>query len=599
VNTAFLAIAAALAVDFDLPDADGRTHSSREWARQPILVLAFLGPECPVSRSYAARLNDLEREYGPRGVAIVGVDANPGDTPDSLKKLKAELGLGYPILRDVRQTLADWLAISRQPEVVVLDRLRLVRYRGRIDDQFTPSNHRAKPTRRDLALALDELLSGKPVTVARTEPFGCPLEQRSRPATSSGPVTYHRDVAPILNRHCVGCHQPGGIAPFSLRSASDAGRWGRAIREAVADRRMPPWHADPKYGHFANDPSLSEAQRRAIDAWVAGGSVIGDPSDAQPAPEPRDDGWTMQQPNLIVSIPEPFHVPAEGVLPYQVIEVDPGFKQDSWVEEAEIRPGNRSVVHHCNVYLRPPGMTGDVAAQGELNSFCLCAYALGTPPMQLPGGLAKKIPAGWRIVFIIHYVTTGRPQTDQTRLGLKVVPANGVRKEVATNILLSEDIKIPPHCPDYVVTRDRTFDKDVYLLSLFPHMHRRGASFKYEVRYPGNRSEVLLSVPKWDMDWQHQYVFAEPMFLPAGTVLTATAHYDNSEANPNNPDPDAEVRTGLQTSDEMFNGYYDFCLADQDLTQLAWRRRLGPPVTWCAVVLLFGIFVWHRRTKKS
>jgi hypothetical protein len=296
----------------------------------------------------------------------------------------------------------------------------------------------------------------------------------------------------------------------------------------------------------------------------------------------------------MVSMPAPFTVPATGVIPYQEIVVDPGFKEDVWVQEAEIRPGNRAVVHHATVYLRPPGVD-TLVAQGELNSFCLCAYAVGTPPMLLPDGMAKKLPAGWRLVFVMHYVPTGSEQSDQSRIGLKLLPANQVRKEVATNILLSEEMTIPPRCPNHVETRSRHFENDVLLLSLFPHMHLRGVSFKYEANYPDGRVETLLSVPRWDMNWQHRYVFAEPLRLPAGTVLTATGNYDNSDANPNNPDPDVEVHIGPQTTDEMFNGYYDYCLADQDLTEPLWRRWARKPVTWIGAVALIGIWMLLRR----
>jgi hypothetical protein len=424
--------------------------------------------------------------------------------------------------------------------------------------------------------------------VPRTEPAGCPIERS--PGRGESTVTYQRDVAPILNRHCVACHRPGGIGPFSLQTATGARRWSGAIREAVAERRMPPWHADPKYGVFSNDPSLSDEERELIEQWVAGGAAVGVGESIAEAPALPPEGWSIRQPDVELPIPAPFIVPATGVIPYQFFEVDPGFKEDVWVQEAEIRPGNRAVVHHATVFIRPPGVDS-LGTQGELQSFCLCAYAMGTPPMLLPDGMAKKLPAGWRLIFVMHYVPTGTEQTDRTSIGLKLLPAKQVRKEVATNILLSEDLKIPPHCSEYVETRSRRFDQDVLLLALFPHMHLRGVSFRYEASYPDGRTEILLSVPNWDMNWQHRYVFAEPKRLPAGTVLTATGVYDNSDANSNNPDPNAEVIAGPQTTDEMFNGYYDFCLADQDLTKASWL-----PWAWGGVVALVGVFVlWQRR----
>lgn len=579
--------------DIALPDGSGRMHALDEWRTRQILVLAFVSAECPVARLYADRLGEIATQYAPRGVAIVGIDANPGDSASDLLKLIADLHLPYPVLRDANQLLANRLAVDRVPQVIVLDRHRLVRYRGRIDDQFSPGGRKGKSSRPDLMIALDELLADKTVSVPITPAAGCPLERKTLALGDAG-VTYHRDVAPILARHCVRCHQPGGIAPFSLAAADDAVRKSRAIGEAISDRRMPPWHADPKYGRFANDPSLTDGERSTILDWCASGAAIGEGAAPKsfPADPPNREGWQMGTPDLIVPIPEPFAVPAAGVIPYQVFEVDPGFKQDRWIREAEILPGNRAVVHHATLFLKPPGIDGRFS-QGELQSFCLAAYAMGTPPMALPAGMAKKIPAGWRLVFEIHYVPNGSGQTDRTRLGLRFADPKSVQKEVATNILMATEMSIPPRCPSHIETRSRTFEKDVFLLALFPHMHLRGVSFRYEATYPDGHTEILLSVPSWDLEWQNRYVFAEPKLLPAGTTLTAIGCYDNSAANPNNPDPDVEVHVGPQTTDEMFNGYYDFCLADQDLTRRDYRR-------WAAWVAALGLVgVWLRLRTRS
>jgi peroxiredoxin len=568
----------------------------QKWNGSPVLVVAFLGVDCPVSQLYATRLNDIAHDFGPKGVAIVGIDPNPGEGADAVAKFERDLNLAYPVIRDAGQELAGRFAITRTPELVVLGRERTILYRGRVDGQFAPGARRAHPTRHDLKIALEEILASKPVSVPQTEPAGCPLERPERPAAAR--ITYYREVAPILNRRCVSCHQPGGIGPFSLMTAADASRRAGAVREAVADRRMPPWHADPRHGRFANDPTLTDDERRTIDEWAKFGAPTGDPKDAPPPVVLKPNGWSIREPQVVASIPQPFQVPASGIIDYQTIEVDPGFKDDVWVQEAEIRPGNRRVVHHATVYLRPPGAPSLAYQQGELQSFCLCAYAMGTPPMLLPDGMAKKVPAGWQLVFVIHYVTTGAPQTDQTKIGLRLLDAKQVRKEVATNLFISYEFTIPPHQPDFVLTQSRTFNKDVVLLALFPHMHLRGVSFQYDAKYPDGRTETLLSVPKWDIEWQHRYVFTEPKRLPAGTVLTATGRYDNSSANPNNPDPTAAVSVGPRTEDEMFNGYYDFCLADQDLTKPVWLKR---PITWCIVLAaccFAGVFLRNRKRLK-
>jgi hypothetical protein len=276
----------------------------------------------------------------------------------------------------------------------------------------------------------------------------------------------------------------------------------------------------------------------------------------------------------------PFTVPAQGVIDYQTFEVDPGFREDRWIRGAEIRPGNRKVVHHCNVFLKAPGSGNDLDTQGELGSYCLAATTPGSPPMMLPDGMAKRVPAGWRLVFVVHYTPIGTVQTDRTSLGLLFADLKAVRKEVATNLMYDPDLRIPPHAAGHRVERSRRFDEDILLLSMFPHMHLRGKSFRYEAVYPDGRVEVLLDVPRYDFHWQNRYELAEPKRLPAGTTLLCIAHYDNSGDNPSNPDPGAIVLAGKQSWEEMFNGYYDITLADQDLTRPSGRGNAFLRTVW-------------------
>ncbi|HEY1860505.1 MAG TPA: hypothetical protein VGG61_09140, partial [Gemmataceae bacterium] len=373
-----------------------------------------------------------------------------------------------------------------------------------------------------------------------------------------------------------------------LTNYQEAAGWAETIREVVAEGRMPPWHANPKHGKFANDPRLSDEEKRLIDGWVRDGAPEGNPADL-PTPPRFSEGWGIGEPDLIIPIPKPFTVPAEGVVDYQFFEVDPGFKKDIWVKAAEIRPGNRAVVHHCNVFLKPPGGGDDFGAPGKLGSVCLAAAAVGTSPMVLPDGMAKRVPAGWKLLFVVHYTPIGTEQTDQTSIGLIFADPKQVKKEVATNLILDAELNIPPHAADHVVEHTQTFTDDVLLLAFFPHMHLRGKSFRYEAQYPDGSREILLDVPRWDFGWQHRYVLAEPKRLPAGTTMHCIAHYDNSADNPSNPDPGATVHTGPQSWDEMFNGYFEVVLADEDLTRpgmlLGAMRFLVQP----AVVLTVGL----------
>jgi thiol-disulfide isomerase/thioredoxin len=528
-------------------------------------VVVFVATGCPLANLYAPRLAELSREFGPRA-AVLAVAPNGADGPDEVAAFARKHQLPFPVYRDPGAVAAGRLGATRSPEAVVLDAAGRVRYRGRIDDQYQPGmKARAAPSRADLAEAAREVLAGRPVTVPRTRATGCPLDRPKSPA--GAPVTFTRDVAPVLFARCAPCHRPGAPAPFSLLGYRQARGWADAIVEVLDRGRMPPWGANPAHGRFANDPRPTDAEKRLLAAWVRAGCPEGDPADLPPAPTFRDD-WAIPGPDRVISIPEPESVPAEGVVDYRYVEVDPGFAEDVWVTEAEVRPGNKRVLHHCNLYLRPPGAAGqEIGEAGPLRSFWLAVYVPGTSPRTYPPGMAKRIPAGWRLLFELHYTPTGAPETDRTSVGLTFAKPGEVTHEVATKLLHAEDIDIPPGAAGYRVERAWTADRAYTLLALFPHMHLRGRSFRYTAEYPDGSSEVLLDVPRYDPNWQHRYQLAEPRRLPAGTVVRCAAEYDNSAANEFNPDPAARVRTGRQIWDEMFNGYLDVAVPLDELPE--------------------------------
>ncbi len=564
--------------------------------------MVFLGVDCPLAKLYGPRLADLSRAYQDRGVTILGIFPNQNESPTDLARYAREHHIPFPLLQDVGNVLADRFGAKRTCEAFVLDQERLIRYHGRIDGQYGVGLRSETDHRRDLVEALEELLAGKVVSRPVTRAVGCPISRTGPPG--KGDVTYTKDIAPILQNRCQECHRSGQIAPFALTTYKEAAGWAATMREVVEQGRMPPWNANPKYGRFANDPSLTEAEKKLLLEWIDGKCPEGDPADLLPARRFADT-WNIPQPDLVLSMPRPFTVPAEGVIEYQFIMVDPCFKEDRWVQAAEIRPSNRAVVHHCNVYLQPPGAS-EPREQGSLGSHTLAAMAAGTPPMVLPPGMAKRVPAGCRLVFVLHYTAVGSEQTDQTSIALKFADPRTVRQEVATKLMYDLDLCIPPHEANHQVTQTWQLKEDVLLLSLFPHMHLRGKSFRYEALYTNGEVEVLLDVPRYDFNWQHIYVLAEPKRLPAGTRLRCTAVYDNSADNPDNPDPSATVCTGTQSWDEMFNGYFDVVRADQDLTQpVPWHatlwanvRPLFRPGVCLLVTLAGGIYLTRRRWGK-
>ena len=547
---------------FSLKDPrDQKTVALADLKDKKAIVVVFLGTECPVSNAFLPVLAKLHEEYSPKGVAFVGVNANRQDTLERVAEHAKKNEMPFPVVKDVGNKVADDFGAKRTPEAFVLDASGNVLYRGRIDDQFGLGFQRAgKPTRRDLAEALDEVLAGKPVSVATTTVSGCFIARTTMPKTE-GDITYAKHVSRIIQNKCQTCHRAGQIGPMALTSYDDAVSWADTIREVVQDKRMPPWHADPKHGKWANDRSLSKQDRDTLLAWIDGGKVRGDAKDLPPAKEYRDDAWTIGKPDLVLKMPKPFEVPAEtpkGGVPYQFFYIDPEFKEDKWVERAEAKPDATGVVHHIVAFVVPPGEYFRPDRPGSV----LCGTAPGDMPLILEPGQAKKIPAGSRIVFQMHYTPNGKAATDQSSIGL-IFAKNPPKQQVLAHMeapipFVTRKDKIPAGDGNYPMEVTYTFPRDGHIVDFMPHMHLRGKDFLFEATYPDGKTEVLLSVPRYDFNWQSVYRAEKPLAMPKGTQLHCVAHFDNSAKNLNNPDPTRAVGWGDQTWEEMMVGWFDY-----------------------------------------
>jgi hypothetical protein len=398
------------------------------------------------------------------------------------------------------------------------------------------------------------------------------ITARTAQTTAASP-TFTKDVAPILYKHCASCHRPGDIAPMSLLTYEQARPWAKAIREQVASGQMPPWHAAESHGTFSNDRRLSEQEKATLIAWVGSGAPKGEAKDLPPAPK-FTDGWEIGTPDAVISMPKPYAVPGEGTIDYQYFQAPTNFTEDKWVQAIEVRPGARSVVHHILVFCREPGgampqsaaykqvvpqMSAAARAQApapatdtrrQMPGALIATTAPGTNAMIFKPGTALRIKAGSVLTFQMHYTTNGAAASDTSSVGIifaRQPPQLEVRSGAFANTLL----RIPPGANNEAVESAIEFNEDVRIFALFPHTHLRGKSWEYRLVYPDGRKEVVLSVPKYDFNWQTYYIYAKPLAVPKGARLEATAHYDNSVANPWNPDPKATVRWGEQTWEEM------------------------------------------------
>jgi hypothetical protein len=498
------------------------------------------------------KLVELHKEYADKGVQFLAINSSHQDSFISVSAHAQEREIPFPVLKDFDHRAADALGATRTPEAILLDADRVVRYRGRINDQYGLGFRREKPTSQDLKTAIDQLLAGEGIATTETEVPGCPIERATKPRVEAE-VTFTKHVAPILQARCQECHRPGEIGPFSLLTFEDAQKRTRRIREAVVQERMPPWHADPRYGKFANHRRLSPEERDTLLAWIDQGAPKGDEGDLPP-PRTFVEGWSIGQPDKILTMEKEFKVPASGVLDYQRFIMDPKFEKDMWVQAAECRPGNRAVVHHMLVYILAPGRSQPYGRDGT--AYTLAGWAPGDMPSIYELGTAKLIPAGSRLMFEVHYTPNGVEQIDRSSVGIRFAE-KAPEHVVSLNILNNPAFRIPPGAANHKGEMTFTFPEDGLVLSFMPHMHLRGTSARYVAEYPDGKKETLLSVPDYDFNWQSVYRFAEPLWLPKGTKLTWSGTWDNSADNPRNPDPKKEVGWGLQTWDEMQNGWME------------------------------------------
>lgn len=362
-------------------------------------------------------------------------------------------------------------------------------------------------------------------------------------------VAFTKDVAPILFEHCVSCHRSGEVAPMSLRTYKEARPWAKAIKAALQKGDMPPWFANPAHGEFKNDPSLSQKEIDTIVRWVDQGARRGRRSDMPQMPD-FVKGWQNGVPDYVVELPE-VEVPADGpdIFPNLTIELD--VPEDRWVRAVEIRPGNKEVSHHVVVFMN--ANRGGVGPSFDV----LGVWAVGTPPNAYPEGMGRRIRAGQRLLANMHYHPSGKLATDRTRIGL-YFGKNELKKEVNAVLVGSFTFEVPPGAPNHEVTGTWFVDQDIKVVSFFPHMHLRGKDMRFTATLPSGDQKVLLDVPKYDFDWQLFYYPVDPVSLPKGSRIDILAHYDNSAQNPDNPDPGRSVGFGLESTDEMMFGVFEY-----------------------------------------
>jgi hypothetical protein len=383
--------------------------------------------------------------------------------------------------------------------------------------------------------------------------------------------TFSRDVAPILYKHCTSCHRPGEIAPMSLLTYAGARPYAKAIRDKVRDGDMPPWHAEAPHGTFLNERRLTDAEKDTLIKWASNGAPAGNRKDLPAAPS-YNDGWEIGKPDVVLEMPEDYEVPADGVIEYEYFYIPTNLTEPEWIESVEVRPGNKAVVHHVLVFHKaepdrprgrpvlqfnkeqmqmPPRRAGNrPPREDDIPGRLLATYAPGTNPQVFPAGTAVRLEPGGVLELQMHYTSTGEASTDRTKVGL-IFSKSPAPKEVRISNFYNTRFTLPAGASETRVDADVTFVNDGIVWGLFPHTHVRGKRWEYVLELPDGSRTTVLSVPRYDFNWQTYYMFKEPLRVPKGARLISSAWYDNSAGNPSNPDPKSDVTWGDQTWEEM------------------------------------------------
>jgi len=527
--------------DFALLDHSGKFHQLSYYGDYKAVVISAQGLSGAGLATDAANLTAVKSTLGKQDAKFFILNALPADGRDSVAAKANELNLDIAILLDPSQLVAETLGVTRLGESVIINADNMsVLYRGDTDS---------------VAQVLPSLIAGGGAAVASAKPTGQLIDFAAKTAHQQASVSYTDDIVPILQENCVSCHHDGAIGPWSMSSHAMVRGWSPMMREVVMTRRMPPGQIDGHVGKkIAEVAGLSIEEKQKLIHWIDAGAPMGEGVDPLPQMTFTDGRFILGEPDMVFKVPAQ-SIPATGIVDYRYVPVELNLDRDVWIRAMEFVPGDREVLHHVITYLSSPadksGSEQNKAAERGDN---IGGFAPGRQPDQFRDNSGRFIPKGSNLLLQMHYTTSGRETVDETEVGLFIYdkpPAFVMSGGVAGQ----RRFLVPPGAKEHMLRGEQLVERDAYLYEMTPHMHFRGKHMSYSVEYPNGKTEQLLSVPKYDFNWQFNYRLEEPLFLPAGSKLIATGAMDNSDRNPGNPDPTKPVFFGLQTMHEMFFGF--------------------------------------------
>ena len=546
--------------NFVLLDQHGDAHNLHYHRDKSAVVIMIQGNGCPIVRNALTDYKALRDTYTDQGVHFMMLNANLQDQRSTILAEAEKFGIDMPILHDETQLIGESLNLVRTAEVLVIDpQTWQIAYRGPINDRQVYERQKAEASKHFAADAIANVLANQPVEVASRDTMGCLINFAQR-NVDHAQISYTDTIAPILQEKCVVCHTEGGLGPWAMSSYEMVRGFAPMMREVIRTKRMPPWHADPHIGVWKNDKSLNVEQTQTLVHWIEAGAPRGDGEDPLQGLAIAQVEWPLGEPDLILEIPE-YTIPASGVVEYKFPRLANPLEQGVWVRAATVIPGNREVVHHILA-----GSIDATTAQAKRDSGVFDDYLIRDAPRNesdiFPQETGVYIAPGGEYTFQLHYTPIGREVVDASRIGLYFhdkQPGNFYRQSV----VVDPTIEIPPNEARHAEVAYYEFDKPALLHDLVPHSHYRGVASKFELMAPDGSRETVLSVPNYDFNWQRTYTFVEPKRIEPGSRLVHTTWYDNSAANPGNPDPNRSVPWGLQSWDEMLYGAFSYTLVDE------------------------------------
>jgi hypothetical protein len=548
--------------DFALTDTGRLAHQLYYFKYAPAIVLMSQTDGSPLSRAAAAELAELQAAYKDKGVLFYMINSNNADTRDEAALEAAANKFAVPVLKDDLQLVGEQLRIKREAEIFVIDPKAGFRiaYHGPLDDRFEKArpNADASPRKPYTAAAIDALLAGRPVANPRIAvKVGQTIAFPERGKTAG--ISYASTIAPILQEKCVTCHQKGGIGPFEMNSYEVVKGFAPMIRETVMTKRMPPWFADPHVGQWSNDTSLTAQEAKTLVHWIEAGAPRGEGDDILKVKAGEAPEWPahLGKPDVVVQLPA-FDVPAAGIIEYQRVQVDNPFKSDAWLRAVAFKPGARPVLHHItSSYAADPK-----APPAKIPGSSVGSYVPGAGIQTYNEGTGAPVPVGGKLTYSMHYTATGKAMTDKTTIGyyLLKTPPEVIRRAA---VISDPGLRIGAGEARHREVSYLEFPADAVLYSVHPHAHYRGYAVELTQITPDGKETPLLSVPKYDFNWQLDYDLAKPLLLKKGTKLRVTWVYDNSVHNKSNPDPKINVTWGEQTWEEMMYFRVNYRWADE------------------------------------